>query len=81
MKHAVDMTNPITDEHAARMYVLTPREAVPEVHRHYGGLRAMWENAHPDVRECFRARARRSLQGDDSFAPWRFRIPAPISVT
>jgi hypothetical protein len=31
VKHAPDMTNPITDQHAAQMFELTPREAVPEI--------------------------------------------------
>jgi hypothetical protein len=81
MKHAPDMTNPITDLHAAQMYELTPPEAVPGLSQRQRGPMDVWERTTPEVRDIFRARARRALQGDDSFAPWRFARASPMSVT
>lgn len=67
------MTNPFTDQIAAQLYILTPRAAVTELLAIDTPPGGHWENIDPRVREIFRARARRFLQGDLSVEPWRLQ--------
>ncbi len=61
-----DSGHPLTEEFAEVLYVRTPPDQWPE------GMRrtAVWEREPPEVREAFRERARRFMDGDMSVGPW-----------